>query len=96
MLCAVMTVFENGTGWPSDVSENDVRYYDIFNLYDRVNWKEAGITSRELDKWWAEHKERDNARKEREAVELMNKRNKALNKLTFDERILLGLPGKLV
>ena len=53
-----------------------------------------GIGTSKLRKWWIDHKEKDQARRQREAAEQAkrNARSAALSKLTPEERTLLGLP----
>lgn len=59
----------------------------------KQDFKNAGITRAQLDVWWKEHKAKDEARLAREAEARKLERSKlaALNKLTMEERKLLGL-----
>lgn len=62
-----------------------------------IDWKEAGVTKKELRTWWINHLREDEVRKEREAKEKQLKEEKraALAKLTPKERALLGLKTPL-
>jgi hypothetical protein len=87
-LCAVLTTLENYG-------------FNIFLPNDNtVNWKEAGVSMKELKTWWEVHKEIDKQRREREAAELKAKeekqriakrREEILSKLTPEERKILGV-----
>lgn len=78
-LCAVLTVVEaNG---------------EIDDLFNAVDYKEAGIPEGFIREWWAKHQEEDRIRKQREKEEAERKRlrQKALEKLTPKERAALGV-----
>lgn len=68
-------------------------YPDIWELsphpLDNINYAEAGITRKELEQWWKQHKKLD--AKHREAERLKKIRETALNKLTEEERKVLGV-----
>lgn len=49
---------------------------------DKVNWTEAGVSRRSTEEWWVRHQEEDLFRRRREAV---------LNKLSPEERVILGV-----
>lgn len=55
------------------------------NPLDLINYEEAGITRKDLERWWKDHKALDEKHRKEEA------RKKALAKLTQAERVLLGL-----
>jgi hypothetical protein len=48
-----------------------------------------------IESWFTEHKKKDEQRRAREAAELEARKAQALKKLTLEERILLGFPGKM-
>jgi predicted ribosome quality control (RQC) complex YloA/Tae2 family protein len=69
-----------------------------------IDWKNAGITSNELYKWFENHKKVDAAirakiaKQKQEALlkqkkenEILEKKNKALKKLSKEERQILGI-----
>jgi hypothetical protein len=60
---------------------------------DYIDYKEAGITRDELDKWWSEHKRKDEESRKKEAEEKDRKRLRrhALAKLSQEERKVLGI-----
>ena len=60
---------------------------------DMIDWKEAGITKRQFRIWWAEHKQADEDRRAAatDAQVLEDKKTAANNKLTAEERALLGI-----
>ncbi len=77
-LCQVLTAYcsyvdDSGTG------------ADAFNL---INYAEAGITKKELKKWWDEHRARDAKIKAEKVSQL---KESALAKLTAEEKKALGL-----
>lgn len=61
----------------------------------KQDFKNAGITRAQLADWWKAHKAKDDARLAKEAAAAKAERDKlaALNKLTMEERKLLGLCG---
>ena len=87
-LCAVMTQRASDLGGdPEDV-------------YAGIDYNEAGITKKELKKWWEAHQAKDaerRAREERERQEKLEKqrlareRKKLLAMLTPEQRKLLGV-----
>ena len=79
-LCAVLTVLES----------DDAAFADMLK---KINWKEAGITKREMLLWWESHKEQDARRRERMAEQLreIKIRKDALAKLTPEEKKVLGI-----
>lgn len=66
---------------------------DIYELspkpLNHINYTEAGITRKELERWWKQHKKLD--AQHREAERLKKLRASALNKLTEEERKALGI-----
>lgn len=86
-LCAVMNLREKTELDPDDV-------------YVGIDYKEAGITRFELERWWADHKVKDAERRKREAAEEKKKaeqkareqaRKKLIASLTPEQRDLLGI-----
>jgi len=79
-LCALMTALET----------DDAAFGAILK---KIDWKEAGVTKRELLMWWEDHKEQDRVRKVRETKEAAEKklRAEALAKLTPEEKKVLGI-----
>jgi hypothetical protein len=78
-LCALLSVLEKeGT---------------IFSYLKRLDYEEAGFTRKMVMRWWNKHKAADIIRREREAANAKNEalRRKAIEKLTPQERILLGI-----
>lgn len=84
ILCAVLTVLDDG------FESHGVTFY-LPAVLDRVDWQEAGVTRRETEEWWQDHLEQDAARREREAVIREIKRRTILERLTPEEREILGL-----
>ena len=80
MLCAVLSIYGP----------------DMDAVYSEINWLEAGVTQDDMESWWKTHKRKDEERRAREADKREAARNKALKKLTHEERVLLGLEGKIV
>ena len=66
---------------------------DIYELspkpLDHINYAEAGITRKELERWWKQHKKLDT--QHREAERLKKIRESALSKLSEEERKVLGV-----
>ena len=62
-------------------------------VLDACDWKEAGVTKKEMMTWWKRHKQADKARREREQVKtrMQELRKSAITKLTEDECRALGL-----
>ena len=62
-------------------------------IFGRVDWKEAGVSSRKFYEWWKAHQLRDLERREREANDREeNKlRLQAIAKLSAEERKALRL-----
>ena len=76
MLCAVLNVLENEYHLPilKDVS-------------DKIDYKEAGISKKELTRWYEDHKEQDRERRKRQ-VESQKQQDlfeQAKSKLTQEE-----------
>lgn len=86
-LCSVLSVLEGKKGLVRNTEE----------LLSKVDYKEAGISRKELERWWAQHKEADRRRREREARQLAEKqrvqglRSAAMAKSTEEKRRALGL-----
>lgn len=76
-LCAVLSVCE---------SEN-------INVIDMIDYAEAGITKKQVESWWKNHKAKDAKRREaeREAKRKEELKQKALKKLSPAERKALGI-----
>lgn len=84
-LCQTLAAFakflsETSSEFGGKVDENPLNYID---------YGEAGITRKELEKWWKEHKALD--AKHREAEALKKARIVALSKLTDIEKKALGI-----
>lgn len=79
-MCAVLTALEG----------DDATFAAVLK---KIDWKEAGVTKRELLMWWEEHKESDKIRREREAKIKREReiRASALSKLTDEEKKILGV-----
>lgn len=82
MLCALLSAI------PKFMSPKDQRY-----LFEKIDWKEAGITRAEFQEWWKNHKRRDAERIESEnAAKVMARlRKSAIDKLTPAELKALGV-----
>jgi len=76
-LCALLSAFEKRGS----------------NPFAFIDYKEAGFKVEELESWWSQHKKIDAARRAREEREQQERqvRNKALAKLTAEEKRLLNL-----
>ena len=63
------------------------------NALDFIKYKDAGITRNQLEKWWAEHKRKDEESKHHEDVrgEKDRLKKQALAKLSSAERKILGV-----
>ena len=62
-------------------------------LLNQIDWKEAGVSKKQVLDWWKNHEEQDRLnleRKEREAAAKKLKKD-ALAKLTPEERKALGI-----
>lgn len=90
MLCAVLTVFEEGRLTFTD-DRDDQFAFGLYDLYHEVDWEEAGVSKSDMVEWWKDHKEQDAKRQAQEAAKLAARRKRALEKLTSKERLLLGL-----
>lgn len=79
MLCAVLSVL---------ASEGH-----LFATLNKINEEESGIRCAALREWWKNHQEKDRDRREKEKQEkeLAQKKFFALNKLTEEEKKILGL-----
>lgn len=89
MLCALMSMLEEQTF---------SRKETFSEALDRIDFKEAGVSRKEFELWWAKHKEADAKRLQREAGAAQRDaqkkldeqaRKEALAKLTPRERRLL-------
>lgn len=60
---------------------------------DSIDYVEAGIAKKDLNRWWQEHIAKDEARKIREEADRQRKvlREDALAKLSDEEKKVLGL-----
>lgn len=97
-LCAVLRAIENAG---MDINQP---YKSTSLGSPMVDWKDAGITSKELADWFERHKKADafirekkakeeaaKLAKEKKQQEREAKKQKALEKLTLEERQLLGV-----
>ncbi len=66
---------------------------DFFTSETKLDWNEVGIDPEKARKWWDLHLKEDSLRKKQESIEREKKqmREKALKKLTKEEKKLLGL-----
>jgi hypothetical protein len=78
-LCAVLFVLD----------ERDM----LNDVLHRIDAKESGVSAGEIRRWWKEHQKIDEQRRTEERAERDKKdrRRSAIEKLTPDERKLLGL-----
>jgi hypothetical protein len=62
-------------------------------LLNQVDWRQAGVTKKEVLDWWKKHEEQDRIYQEEKARRAAEKKAKkaALEKLTPEERKLLGV-----
>jgi hypothetical protein len=84
-LCAALAAFEK-------MLLNVQRDHDdavYTNPLDYIDFGGAGISKKELDKWWKEHKKLDAQHREQERINRL--KETALAKLTDEERNALGL-----
>ena len=78
-LCGIFTVLErNGI---------------LNKILEQVDWKEVGVSRVSTERWWKRHKEDDVARRKRENQQklLKQKKQEALNRISPEDRKLLGL-----
>lgn len=92
MLCGVMSAMYRSDGW-QDRNTSPVNASQM--VMDNFDEAEAGVTISQLEAWWVEHQRKDEQRRVQEAAELEARKKRALKKLTQEERILLGLSGKV-
>lgn len=104
MLCGLMSMLDGLVNSHNDAyytsaergyeTPGSVIYIDYF--LDKIDFKKAGFKKKELIEWWDEHKRKDIAKRKEEMKEQKNSeaRAAALEKLTPDERKLLGLKEK--
>jgi hypothetical protein len=78
-LCAVLHVLESNEQLPEVLAA--------------VDWREAGVAKRWVERWWARHKQEDARRREYEAEQKQARKlaARARAKLTPAERRALGL-----
>lgn len=62
-------------------------------ILDEIDWKEAGVTRQGTLSWWKQHQVEDAERRQREKKEKERqaKRSAVLNKLSVEEKKILGL-----
>lgn len=91
-LCAALTTLEN------DLHEYE---HEVgVTIFDDFDFKESGITKKQLSRWWEEHKMLDCARKLEEGKAAFKKaakkiaRKEALEKLTPEDIKALGINTK--
>lgn len=82
-LCVALTALEHVDSLVGTVSPKRGDFYDW------INFREAGITKKELVKWHKNHKILDARHREQERLE--NVRKAALAKLSEEERKVLGV-----
>ena len=78
-LCATLEAFELETG---------------MSVLDWIDYKEAGITRNQLDRWWKLHQNLDKNRKEEEKKRTEKLIKQALGKLSKEEKKALNLVDK--
>jgi hypothetical protein len=81
-LCQVLTAFSQVLLYKA--KENNI----VEDVFDMIDYAEAGITKKELKKWWGEHRARDAKIKAEKVSQL---KESALAKLTAEEKKALGL-----
>ena len=84
MLCGVLTCLETDGSGP-----------ELLAALAHFDADEAGVSIEAIRSWWDDHKKKDAERRAAEAAELEARKAQALKKLTLEERILLGFPGKV-
>ena len=65
----------------------------FWEVFDRIDWREAGVSREWAEGWWTEHKAED-ARRRKQEMEIAERRataKKAIEKLTPAERLALGI-----
>ncbi len=69
------------------------RKLNIKQFHTYVDWEEAGVTEEQYLDWWNRHKliDEDRIMRMRDTIRLEKKKKAALEKLTGEERLLLGL-----
>jgi hypothetical protein len=81
-MCGVFTAAESGavTG-------------GLAGILDVIDWDEAGVKRKTVEKWWKEHKAADERRRAREAAEKRKAelRKIAIGKLSPEELEILGI-----
>lgn len=62
-------------------------------VLDNLDYKEMGVSRKEVEAWWREHKREDENRRRREerARKKEELKNQALSKLTNEEKKALGI-----
>lgn len=87
-LCGIFTAVER---WGNDTTQEG----RLKQMLDKVDWEEAGVKRKTVEIWWKKHKKEDEERRAREEAERQKEmlRQTALSKLTFAERIALGIEG---
>ena len=82
-LCAALTALQHVDSQVETISPKKGDFYDW------LNFKEAGITKKELVTWHKNHQELDVKHRAAEAIEV--KKQAALAKLSPEERKILGI-----
>ena len=68
----------------------------ISDLLDNLDYEEMGITRRDVEAWWAEHKRKDEERRRMEEAQrvVAERRASAMAKLTEEEKQALGISDR--
>jgi hypothetical protein len=84
MLCAFVTALSE----KKSLHQTSV----LTEVLDVIDWKEAGVTRKEFNKWWDEHLRQDREKRlaARQARRQRRLRRAALNKLSAAEREAIG------
>ena len=85
-LCSILSYYDGP--WKQEFKGKGVP-----NLLSKLDYEEAGISREWIEQWWVSHQEEDRKRKDKELKSLAKQKAKinALNKLTAEERKLLGI-----
>jgi len=94
MLCGVLTALAQADGeqWHD---ADDIIFTPSEAVQGFYDEEETGVSYDAVLAWFKEHQKKDEQRRAREAAELEARKAQALKKLTLEERILLGFPGKV-
>ena len=80
MLCAVLTVFNQGKIGYIDSHDEEI-VFEVADILAEVDWQAAGVDRKNFEIWWKQHQEKDGKHLRKDAKQLATTQPAALSNL---------------